>query len=74
MRNVKGLHPNLIFKIINIHHECEGGREKSIPRIAACNHETCPVMTNGDPKGQIFLSHRHTNNGFIFLLTIDFLF
>ena len=24
----------------------------------------CPVMTNGDPEGPIFLSYPHTNNGF----------
>ena len=27
------------------------------------------MMTNGDPKGQFFLSYPHTNNGFFFLLT-----
>ena len=29
-------------------------------------------MTNADPEGQIFLSHPHTNDGFFFLLTIQF--
>ena len=28
------------------------------------------MMTNGDPQGRIFLSYPHTNNGFIFLLTV----
>ena len=28
------------------------------------------MMANGDPKGRIFLSHPHPNNGFFFLLTI----
>ena len=32
------------------------------------------MMTNGDPKGQIFLSYLHTNNGFFFLLTTAVLF
>ena len=45
-------------------HECEGGIEKSIPRIAVWHHEACGVMTNGDPKGWISLSYPHTNNGF----------
>ena len=31
-------------------------------------------MTNGDPKGQIFLSHPHMKNGFFFLLTTVFFF
>ena len=54
----------LIFfdKIIRIHHKCEGGIEKSLPRIT----EACCVMSNGDHKGRIFLSHPHTNNGFFF--------
>ena len=30
------------------------------------------VMTNGDPEGQIFLSHPCTINGFFFLLTIKY--
>ena len=32
------------------------------------------MMINGDPEDQIFLSHLHTNNGFFFLLTTEFLF
>ena len=31
-------------------------------------------MSNGDPKGQIFLSYPHTNNGFFFLLFTVFFF
>ena len=42
---------------IRIHHECDGGIEKSDPR------------TNGDHGGRIFLFHPHTDNGFFFLLT-----
>ena len=57
------------YKII--YHECEGGIEKSAPMITDWHHEACQVMTNGDPKGQIFLSHPHTNNGFFFLLTTN---
>ena len=57
-----------------IYHECEGRIEKSVPRIALWHHEACRVMTNGDPEERIFLSYPHTNNGFCFLLTIDFIF
>ena len=60
-------------KIIRIYHECEGRIEKSVPRITVWHHEACRVMTNGDPEGWIFLSYRHTNNVFFFLLTTDFL-
>ena len=38
------------------------------------HHKAFGVMINGDPQGQIFISHPHTNNRFFFLLTIDFLF
>ena len=54
---------------IRIHHECEGGIEKSVPRITDWHHEACRVMTIGDHKGQIFLFHPQTNNGLFFLLT-----
>ena len=59
---------------IRIYHECEGRIEKSGPRIAVWHHEACRVMTNSDPEGQILRSHRHTNNGFFFLLAAVFLF
>ena len=49
---------------IRIYHECEGGIEKSVPRITDWHHEACRVMTIDDHKGWIFLSHPHTNNGF----------
>ena len=32
------------------------------------------VMPNGHPKGQIFLSYPHTNNGFFFLLATGFIY
>ena len=57
------------INIVRIHHECEGGIEKSVPRVTVWHHEACRVMTKGDPEGRIFLSHPHTNNGFFFLLT-----
>ena len=60
------------YEIIRIHHECEGGIEKSVPRITIWHHEACRVMTNGDPEGRIFITHPHTNNGFFFLLTIKY--
>ena len=50
-----------------IHDECEGGIEISIPWITDWHHEACGVMTNGDHKGRIFLSHPHTNNRFFFI-------
>ena len=46
---------------ISIHHECEGGIEKSVSRIADWHHEACRVMTIGDLEGQIFLSHIPTH-------------
>ena len=58
--------------IIGICHECEGGIEKSVPRITIWHHKACRVMTNGVPEGRIFLSHPHTNNGFLFLLIIKY--
>ena len=65
---------NMLLQHIRIYHECEGGIEKSVPRITDWHHEACRVMTNGDPKEQIFLSYPHMNNGFFFLLTNVFLF
>ena len=56
------------MKNIRIHHDCEGEIEKIVLRITDWHHEACRVMTNGDPDGQIFLSHPHTNNGFFVLL------
>ena len=58
---------------IRIHHECEGGIEKSVPKITDWHHEACRVMKNGDREGRIFLSHPHMNNGFFFLLTTKYL-
>ena len=54
---------------IKIHHECESGIEKSVPRITDWHHEACRLMTNVDREGWIFLSHPHRNNGFFFLPT-----
>ena len=39
--------------IIKIHHECEDGIEKSVPRITNLHHEACRVMTNGIREGRI---------------------
>ena len=61
-------------RIIRIYHKCEGGIEKFVLRIIDWHHEACRVMTNGDHEEQIFLSHPHTNNGFIFLLTTVFIY
>ena len=41
------------FYFLSIHHECEGGIEKSVPSITVLHHEACRVMTNGDSKGRI---------------------
>ena len=48
--------------------------EKSVPRITDWHHEAGRVMANGALKGQIFLSHLHTNNGFFFFLATVFFF
>ena len=58
---------------MSIHHECEGGIEKSVPRITDWHHEACRVMTKGDREGQVFLSHPHTNDGFFFSLSTNYL-
>ena len=55
--------PEPFCKKIRIHHECEGGIEKSAPRIIDWHHKACRVITKGDCEGPIFLSHSHTNNG-----------
>ena len=60
-------------KTIRIHHKCEGGLEKSIPRITDWYQEACPVMTSDDHKGRIFLSYPHTHDRFFFLLTTKYL-
>ena len=62
-----------VSNIIRIYQECEGGIEKSVPRITIWHHEACQAFTNGETEGQIFLSHSHTNSVFIFLLSINFL-
>ena len=62
----------VILKTIRIFHECEGGIEKSVRRIAIWHQEARQVMTNGDPEGQIFLSYPHTHERFFFLLTTVF--
>ena len=49
---------NKCSQIIRIYHECEGGLEKSVPKIAVSHYEACRVMTNSDPDGRIFLAHR----------------
>ena len=49
---------------IRIHHECEDGIEKCVPRITDWHREACRVMTNGDHEVRIFLFHPHTNIGF----------
>ena len=54
---------------VRIYHECEGGIEKSVPRITDWHHEASQAMTIHDFEGWVFLSHPHTNNRFFFLLT-----
>ena len=68
----KGKTQNTKIKVkhIRIYYECEGGIEKSVPRITDWHHEACRVMTLiGDREGRIFLSPHTTNNEFIFLIT-----
>ena len=43
-------------KHIRIHHECEDGIGKSIPRITAWHQEACGVMTKVIPRGGFFYS------------------
>ena len=43
-----------VCEIIRIYHECEAGKEKSVPRITFWHHRACRVMTNGDPNRRIF--------------------
>ena len=62
----------LAQRIIRIHHECEVGMEKYVPRITDWYHKACRVMTNGDDEGRIFLFHPHTSNGLFFLLTTKY--
>ena len=54
---------------IRIYHKCEARIEKLFPKIAVWHHKACRVITNGDPKGWIFLSYPNTNNGLFVLLT-----
>ena len=63
------------FLYLNIEYKnlsCEGGIEKSLPRITTWHHEACRVMTNGNHEGHIFLSHPHGNNELFFLLTTKY--
>ena len=72
MRGVEGKSHDWRATCIRIHHKCEGGIEKSVPRITDWHHEACRVMTNGDREGRIFVSHPNMNNGFFFLLTTKY--
>ena len=40
--------------IIRIYHECEGGIEKSVPRITVWHQEACRVITTVIPRDGIF--------------------
>ena len=55
---------------IGIHHENEGGIEKSVPRITDWHHEACRVMAIGDRDRRIFLPHHHTHDGYFFYLIL----
>ena len=45
---------SIVIGIIRIQHECEGGIEKSVPRIS----EACRVRTNCESEGRIpYLAH-----------------
>ena len=72
--HIPDIHDPEYLEIIRIYHECEGRKEKSVPRNTVLHHETYRVMINGDPDGRIFLFYPHRNNGFFFLLpTVFFL-
>ena len=34
----------IMYNTIRLHHSCEGGIEKSVPRITDWHHEACRVM------------------------------
>ena len=38
----------------SIHHDCEDGIEKSVPRDRRCHHSTSLVMPMGDPQDGFF--------------------
>ena len=59
--------------IIRIYQVCDDGIEKSIPRDYQSALQGMRVMTIGDHKGRIFLSHPHTKDGFFLLYTIKLL-
>ena len=64
--------PEPFCENIRIHHECQGGIEKSVPMIMDWHHEACRVMTNSDRERWIFVSHPHMNNEFFFLFTTKY--
>ena len=49
---------NMTWKRNNMknYRECECGIDKSVPMITIWHQEACPVVTNGDRRGRIFLS------------------
>ena len=56
------------------YHECESGIEESAPRISVWHHKAWRVITNGDLEERIFVLALYTNDGFFFLLTVQFCF
>ena len=73
LRNFQYLVLLHFWQFIRLYHKCEGGKEKSVPRITDQLHKACLVLTKGNREGKIFLLHPHTNNKFVFLLTINLL-
>ena len=82
-QNIRIVHVYLWHNIRTVH-EYEVGVEKFILRITIWHYKACRVMTNGDPEAWISLSHQisikkillyhpNSNDGYIFLLTIQFL-
>ena len=56
-----------------IHHECEGGIEKSVPRITVWHLEACQWWQTVTARDGYILSHNHSkNNGIFFLLTTKY--
>ena len=47
-----------LAKIIRMHHECEGGKEKSVPRITDWHHDSCQVMIYGDHDGRVSIARQ----------------
>ena len=58
--------------IIRIYQECDGGIERSMPRITVWHHEACQVVIIGYPSGRFFSFPSSHKECIVFMLTIKF--